>query len=198
VGLNGLEFPVPEGATPLDEDEAQDLLPAHIVTLAQLNEWEQANILQAEAWLFARKRTKLLTEPFVRDLHRRMFDQTWKWAGTYRLTGKNIGVAANQIASKVRDTCDDVAFWIEHSVFALDDAAIRLHHRLVAIHPFPNGNGRHTRLMADALLFNNGAPRFTWGSENLQAAGVARSQYLRSLREADGGDYSALLAFARS
>jgi Fic-DOC domain mobile mystery protein B len=198
MGVGDLQNPTPEGATPLDEDEAQDLIPTHILTISQLNEWEQTNILQAEEWLFARRRPQLLSEPFVRDLHRRMFSETWKWAGKYRQTGKNIGVPSSQIASKVRDTCEDVAFWNANGVFPMDEAAIRLHHRLVAIHPFANGNGRHTRLMADALLFNHDMSRFTWGSQNLQAPGNTRSQYLRALRQADEGDYSALLAFARS
>jgi Fic-DOC domain mobile mystery protein B len=198
MGRGQFEFPTPEGATPLDEDEAQDLIPTHILTTPQLNEWEQANILAGEEWLFARRRPKLLTEPFVRELHRRMFDKTWKWAGRYRLTGKNIGVPSTQIPSKVRDTCDDVAYWIANKTFPLDEAAVRLHHRLVAIHPFPNGNGRHTRLMADALLYYKDRARFTWGSEDLQAAGVVRAQYLRALRLADQDDYSALLIFARS
>ena len=198
MGLGGIGFPTPKDATPLDDDEAQDLIPTHIATVSQFNEWEQANILQAEGWLFARRRSQILTESFVRGLHRRMFNKTWKWAGKYRQTEKNIGVTPSQIPSKVRDTCDDVAYWLEKRVFPLEQAAIRLHHRLVAVHPFPNGNGRLTRLMADALLHYNGLSRFTWGTENLQLPGHARSRYLRALRQADEGDYSPLLAFAKS
>lgn len=196
--MTRLEFANPEGATPLDPDEAEDLVPEHITTMAQLNEWEQTNILQAEQWLFSRKRRDLLTEPFVRALHRRMFDVTWTWAGRYRLTAKNIGIPASQIPLAVRDTCDDVTYWVTGRVYDLDEIAVRLHHRLVLIHPFSNGNGRHTRLMADALLFQHGAPRFSWGSTDLQRPGTARTEYLAALRAADAGDFTALLRFARN
>ena len=188
----------PDGATPLNEDEKQDLIPTHIVTQSQLNEWEQANILAAEGWLFARKRRNLLTESFLRTLHRRMFSATWKMAGTNRSTGTNIGVPASQVSTSVRDICDDVVLWLREAVFPVDEIAIRLHHRLVFIHPFANGNGRHTRLMADAVLFNADAPLFTWGLHDLQSTGTSRPMYLEALREADRGDISRLLKFARS
>lgn len=194
-----MEFESTDGATPLDPDEAEDLIPSHITTMRELNEWEQTNILQAERWIFGRRRrVDHLSEPFVRELHRRMFDETWRWAGQYRKTAKNIGVPAYQIAMSVKDVCEDVKTWLEQEVYPLDDIAIRLHHRLVAIHPFPNGNGRHTRLMADILLVRAGSQRFSWGGQNLQTAGSSRAAYLASLRAADRGEYGALLEFARS
>jgi Fic-DOC domain mobile mystery protein B len=186
------------GATPLDADEARDLIPTHIDTIGQLNEWEQANILQAEGWLFGRKHSDVLTEAFVRRLHREMFSETWKWAGQYRVTQKNIGVPAFAIVSSVKDTVEKVRHWIQHETYSLSEATVRLHHQLVAIHPFPNGNGRHTRMLADALLFVHDFPRLTWGRSSLSGVGETRATYLRALREADKGSFASLIAFASS
>jgi Fic-DOC domain mobile mystery protein B len=193
-----VQFEHAPGASPLDADEAQGLIPTHIVTMGELNEWEQTNILQAEGWLFQRKRKNILTEAFMRQLHREMFGHTWTWAGTYRVTGKNVGVAADLIIPNVKNACDDARYWIDRHIFPLDETAVRLHHRMVSIHPFPNGNGRHTRLLADALLHLYDAPRFTWGRSSLQRDGETRSAYLRALKAADAARFTDLIAFARS
>ena len=187
----------PDGATPLAPDDVLDLTATHIRTLAELNEWEQTNILRAEEWAFRRKRS-ILAEGFVKELHRKMFDRTWRWAGTYRKADTNIGVPWYAIPGAVRDTCADAAVWLEHAVYGIDEVAVRLHHRMVSVHPFPNGNGRHARLLADLLVSQQNAPRFTWGRTNLQAPGAARHAYLAALRTADSGDVGPLLAFARS
>jgi len=192
-----MDFEYPEGATPLDPDEAADLLPSHISTHSELNAWEGANILIAETWLFARRRTDLFSDEFVRSLHRRMFDATWRWAGQYRHSDKNIGVHWPQITVAVKQCLEDVQFWLAHGTFDLDTIAAGLHHRMVSVHPFPNGNGRHTRLLADALLFVSGKPRFTWGREIAGADSVVRAQYIRALHMADAGDLQALVQFAR-
>jgi len=190
--------PDPDGATPLDPDDAEDLLPGHLASRADLNAWEQANIAKAIDWL-ARRRVgrSVLSAEFVRELHRRMFDETWQWAGRFRTSGKNIGVPAHTIAPALRDLLDDVAFWVKHSTYATDEIAARFHHRLVQIHPFPNGNGRHGRLMADALLTELGAAPFTWGAGDLDWEGDVRARYLDALRRADAGDYALLLGFVR-
>lgn len=193
-----MDFAHVPGATPLDADEAQGLIPTHIDTVGQLNEWEQVNILQAEGWLLSRKRSDVLTEAFVRRLHREMFSETWEWAGKYRVTQKNIGVPAYAILSSVKDTIDNVRYWILHETYGLSEAAVRLHHQMVAIHPFPNGNGRHTRMLADALLHAHGAPKLTWGRSSLHGDGETRATYLRALREADNGRFASLIAFASS
>jgi Fic-DOC domain mobile mystery protein B len=184
--------------TPLDPDEAEGLIPGHIQTVGELNLWEQTNILGAEEWAFSRRRKDLLEVPFVRELHRRMFGETWTWAGTFRKTGKNIGAPAHEIAASLRDLLNDVTYWLAHETYPLDEIAARFHHRLVAIHPFPNGNGRHGRLMADLLLWNRGAEPFTWGLGNLEAPGRFRELYLEALQAADSGDIGLLLRFARS
>jgi len=192
-------FDAPEGATPLDPDEADGLLITHITTRAELDRWEQENIAETEAWAFRRAHPDILTEGFVKRLHKRMFGRVWRWAGLFRKTGKNIGLPAWQIATELRTLCDDCAFWIKHDSYPPDEITVRFHHRLTAIHPFANGNGRHARLMADIILAHLlKQPRFTWGSGNLLNAGDCRKQYIDALRAADRYDYGPLLAFVRS
>lgn len=197
----GVTLEYPAGATPLDPDEAAALIPSHITTQGQLNEWELANFLEGQRWALSPRRlarAELLTADFMQKLHERMFGRTWKWAGTFRKTEKSIGVAPEQIAVRLRDLCDDAKTQIECRSWPLDEIAARFHHRLVAIHPFPNGNGRHSRLMADLLLIKLGAEPFPWGADDLVAEGAARTRYLEALRMADGKDYAALFAFVRS
>ena len=183
----------PEGATPVDADEAADLLPSHIHTRDELNLWEQQNILEAATWA-QRVGASVLSEPMVRDLHRRMFDRTWAWAGRYRASDKNMGVYWAIVPVEVRKLVDDGIFWLEHGTFSPDEAALRLHHRLVKIHPFPNGNGRHARLWCDTLLRQGGRPPFVWRSSELDHVTDVRRAYIRALQAADGHDYQPLLA----
>jgi Fic-DOC domain mobile mystery protein B len=185
------------GATPLDPDELAGLIPGHIATQGELNEWEQQNIQVGDDW--ARKQRKdILSEDFLRQLHRRMFGETWRWAGEFRRSDKNIGVDWLHIGVELRKLLDDVGFQVEHGSYPSDEIAVRFHHRLVAIHPFANGNGRHARLMADLLVERLGRPRFTWGSVNLVDAGETRQRYIAALQAADAHDIAPLLAFARS
>ncbi|MBL0167273.1 MAG: mobile mystery protein B [Propionivibrio sp.] len=187
----------PAGATPLDADELASLIPGHIATQGELNEWEHANIVQGDQW--ARKQRKeILNDTFVRQLHKQMFGETWRWAGEFRKSNKNIGIDWPKISVELRKLLDDVHYQIEHASCPPDEIAVRFHHRLVAIHPFPNGNGRHARLMADLLVERLGQPRFTWGSRSLVDAGETRQAYIAALQAADARDYAPLLAFARS
>lgn len=181
----------PEGATPVDEDEAEALLPSHIRTREELNAWEQANILGAARWAEL-ARTPALSETTIRELHRRMFDETWEWAGRYRQSDKNIGTYWATIPTEVRNLVEEGRYWIENGTCPTDEAAARLHHRLVKIHPFPNGNGRHARLWCDLLLRQNGRPPFEWLSAELDEAGDARTAYIKALRAADDEDYGPL------
>lgn len=188
-----------DGNTPLSPEELADLIP-NLATKEELNEWERENILLAREWATA-DRTKpeeMATDQYIRKLHRRMFDQTWKWAGQYRLTEKNIGVPVHQIRERLMELLGDVRYWMENSTHSPDEIAVRFHHRLVLIHPFPNGNGRHARLMADALVMKLGRPAFTWGSANLVGEGEARTQYLDTIRAADRDNIQPLLRFSRS
>ncbi|MEP7000523.1 MAG: mobile mystery protein B [bacterium] len=190
----------PAGATPLDPDEAEGLLPSHVTTQAELNAWEQLNIARAAAWAISRRRrtsAAVLTTGFAEELHRRMFDETWSWAGGYRRTGKNVGVPASQVRVALRERLTDASHWLTTQVYELDELAMRLHYQLVLVHPWPNGNGRWARLMADTLLHAERRPRFSWGATDLVRATHARADYLSALRAADTGDYAPLLAFAR-
>jgi Fic-DOC domain mobile mystery protein B len=190
----------PPGSTPLDPDEAEGLLPSHIATQAELNAWEQLNIARADVWLTSRRRRRtktLLTPAFAEELHRRMFDQTWSWAGTYRRTGKNIGLPASQVRTALGERLADAALWLAEQVYELDEIAARLHYHLVLVHPWANGNGRWARLMADGLLYAERQPRFSWGGGDLMRATNARVDYLAALRAADRGDFAPLLAFVR-
>ncbi len=187
----------PAGATPLDADELASLIPGHITSQAELNEWEQLNIVQGDGW--ARKQRKeMLNEGFLRQLHKQMFGETWRWAGEFRKSDKNIGVDWLKIGVELKKLLDDVRYQIEHGSFVADEIAVRLHHRLVAIHPFPNGNGRHARLLADLVVERLGQPRFSWGSRNLVDASETRQRYIAALQAADARDIAPLLAFARS
>lgn len=187
----------PDGATPLEPEELEALIPSYITVRGELNEAEQENILEAEDWAFARRRN-VVNADFLNRLHGRMFGNVWKWAGKFRRTEKNIGVDPVRIAIDLRELCDDVTYWIEHGTYDPDEIAARFHHRLVSIHPYANGNGRHARLAADLLLRQLDRPRFTWGRENGVDPGASRGAYLQALRAADGHDYAPLFAFVRS
>ena len=187
------------GNTPLSPEELADLLP-NLATKEELNEWERENILRARECAI-RDRTNpndMVSDEYVRKLHLKMFDQTWKWAGQYRRTEKNVGIPFHEIRDRLAALFGDVRYWIKNATFSPDDIAVRFHHRLVAIHPFPNGNGRHARLMADVLVMKLGHPGFTWGSTDLVKQGEARARYLDAIRAADNGDVQPLLEFARS
>ena len=195
-----MEFQYAPGATPLDPDEAEGLVPLHITTQSDLNAWEQANIALGDRWAARQKKRELLDEGFVRDLHRQMFDKTWRWAGTFRQSNKNIGVDWTQVAVKLRDLLNNTRYQIENHVFKEDEVAVRFHHQLVLIHAFPNGNGRHARLMTDLLITRLGQPRLTWGGTSASRISVAkiREKYLAALRAADQGQIEGLIEFARS
>ncbi len=186
-----------EASTPLTPQERDDLIPTYITRRSELNAAEQLGIDDADAWAFSRKRD-VLSEDFLRALHRRMFSGVWKWAGEFRTTERNIGVEPWKIAVDLRQFLDDVRYWIKHDTYPPDEIAVRLHHRLVFIHPFPNGNGRSTRMAADLLAVSLGRERFSWGSGNLIAAAELRKQYIAALKTADGNDIVPLLEFARS
>ncbi|MEQ9524764.1 MAG: mobile mystery protein B [Thalassobaculum sp.] len=191
-------FDEPDDATPLEPEERDGLLQSWVTTRADLNEAEQASIDKGAAWARRRRGRDMLSEEFVRTLHKRMFGEVWAWAGSYRRTGRNIGVDAYRIPAEVAQLLDDVRFWVEHGTYDPDEAAVRLHHRLVSIHPFPNGNGRNARMMADLLIQQLGRPPFAWGGADLADIGEKRRRYIDALQSANRHDIAPLLAFARS
>ena len=186
-----------DAATPLTPAEMRDLLPSHIAYRRELNAAEQENIARAQEWALSRRRD-LLAEKFIKDLHRKMLGDVWRWAGKFRTSERNIGIDYWQIPIALRQLLDDAKAWIDYKTYPPDDIAVRLHHRLVQIHPFPNGNGRHSRLMADLLVMQLGRERFSWGRESLRDPGAARARYIGALRAADNHDIGPLLAFARA
>ncbi|WP_176597170.1 mobile mystery protein B [Sphingobium sp. 15-1] len=191
-------FAQPDDARPLDAEEREGLLQTWITTRADLNEAEQANIDGAVAWTERRRDADILTEGFVFALHKRMFGDVWSWAGSTRKTGKNIGIDPVQIHIQLGGLLRDARYWVDNGSFPPDEIAVRLHHGLVAIHPFPNGNGRHARLVADLLIVLLGGAPFSWGGGTLRDIGTLRAEYIAALRAADQHDFAPLLAFARS
>jgi len=193
-----------DGATPLDEDERQALIPPHISTRAELNQWEAVNIQQAQPWALGARKSDVLSITWLKELHERMFGDTWSWAGDFRRSDKNISPHAwYEVPRLMQDLVDDTRHQVERassgSAEDLDDLAVRFHHRLVRIHPWPNGNGRHARMATDALLRQLGRPPFTWGSSpDLVSEGDARNRYITALRAADQGDLTQLRSFVRS
>ena len=186
-----------DASTPLTEEEREELIPSYITLRYELNEAEQRNNLEAEEWAFSRKRD-VLSERFLKDLHKRMFGRVWRWAGKFRQTERNIGVDAYRIVTDLRQLLDNCQYWIDHVTYEPDEIAVRFHHQLVFIHPFPNGNGRHARTATNLLLVALGRPPFSWGSINIVDASETRQAYVAALRAADGHDFALLSQFVRS
>lgn len=190
----------PPGATPLDEEIMRQLVP-NLTTQGELNEFEAQNIALAELWVRSSRTLKknFLSATGLYSLHKKMFAQTWKWAGRTRWKQTNIGVPPQEIQNALGRILGDIKFWLEHKTYSIEEIAIRFHHKLVLIHPFPNGNGRFARLATDLLLEYNGAKRFTWGAVDLANNEEQRNIYLAALRKADRDEgYDDLLMFARS
>ena len=193
------DFQYPEGATPLDFDEMEGLKFGHITTRAELNRFEQDGINEALQWLDSRRKDDILTEKFIKTLHQKMFEKVWRWAGSFRKSGKNIGVDWHQIGIQLHVLLQDTRYWIDHKTYQEDEIAVRFHHRLVWIHLFANGNGCHARLMTDLLLKEVLEQKpFTWNVNGLDVETQVRDRYLEALRKADKHDYSLLLGFVRS
>ena len=196
-----LTDPHAPGATPLSAEDLEGLkLPA--TTHGELNELEAANIRQGQEWALRARSTRMsemLSDRYVQRLHREMYGDVWEWAGQYRHSDKNIGVAHATIRTELRTVYLNARYWIEHGTYPPGELAIRLHHRLVKVHPFPNGNGRHARMMADLLLLRHfKVQRLPWGGSKLGNPDPRRKEYIGAMRAADGHDYKALLEFCRS
>lgn len=198
--------PAPEGATPLTAEESAGLIPTFVATRGDLNLVEQAGIAAARSWAVrtpaARTTDLILDEQFVRHLHKRMYERVWRWAGTYRTSERNIGIDPIDIQVAVRDLVDNARHWVAPGTTwtTPELACVRVHHQMVSIHPFANGNGRHARLFADLLALRLGLPQFTWGGADLNPVGPDRAAYLAALRRADRDpdDLDELAEFARS
>ncbi len=197
----GLDLIYNDGQTPLDEDEKEGLLIKSIATRGELDEFEQQNIEDAIQWSLTRKfkSEQILSETFILALHKRMYKNVWRWAGEYRKTNKNIGVDKLEIPVALRSLIDDASYWLENNVYEPDEFALRFKHRLVSIHCFPNGNGRHSRMIADIIIEKiYQLPVFSWGSKSITDENDSRKKYLIAIRKADKGYLDLLLKFARA
>ena len=197
----GIDFEYISGQTPLDEDEKEGLLIESISSRGELDEFEQLNIEKAIEWSISSKFVEkiILTEGFVKTLHKQMFSEVWSWAGQFRKSNKNIGVDWTIIGIELKKLLDDAEFWIKNSSYNPDEIAIRFKHRLVKIHCFPNGNGRHSRMMADIIIesiFEKDV--FDWRYSSMVQADATREEYISAIKKADGGNIEPLLDFARN
>jgi Fic-DOC domain mobile mystery protein B len=197
----GLKIDYIDGQTPINDDEKDGLRIPSITTRDELDEFEQLNIEKAIQWTFGKKlkTEQLFSEKFIKELHKRMYGEVWKWAGTFRTSEKNIGIKSYLISIELKKLLDDAIFWKENNTYNSEELAIRFKHRLVSIHCFANGNGRHSRLMADLIMekLYNGE-FFSWGSANLVKATETRSNYIKAVRKADNNDIEPLISFAKS
>ena len=197
----GVELHYKDGQTPLDGSEKDGLKIKSITTQGELDEFEQLNIEKAVEWTIYTKLKpeKILTEKFVKDLHKIMYGDVWKWAGEFRRTEKNIGIPWTQIEIELKNLLDDTKYWVENKTFSPIEIAIRFKHRLVSIHCFPNGNGRHSRMMADIIMESIfGNEIFSWNQSNMVKANETRNQYIKALREADNGNFKQLIEFSKN
>lgn len=196
----GLEFNYIDGQTPLNEEEKEGIKIKSITTRGELDELEQLNIEKAIQWILKKKlkQEQILSEDFIKLLHTKMFGDVWDWAGSFRKSDKNIGVNWTQVGIQLKMLLDDTKYWIENKTDSPDEIAIRFKHRLVSIHCFPNGNGRHSRIMADIIIESIfGLDIFTWSNSNLADANITRSEYIDSIKKADEGIIEPLIKFAR-
>jgi Fic-DOC domain mobile mystery protein B len=197
----GIEIEYIDGQTPLDEEEKEGLLISTITTHGELDEFEQQNIEKAIEWTLGRKSKaeKIITEGFVRELHHKMFGDVWKWAGEFRHTNKNLGCDWKQVSTELKKLNDDFKYWLENKTYSEEEIAIRYKHRIVSIHCFSNGNGRHSRLMGDVIISHVfGKKVFTWGGANLNKTGEPRKNYLNAIRQADKDVILPLMEFAKT
>ncbi len=197
----GLELDYKDGQTPLNEEEKEGLKIKSITTQGELDEFEQLNIEKAVEWTIHTKfkSENILTEKFIKDLHKKMYSDVWKWAGDFRTTEKNMGISWTKIGIELKNLLDDTKYWIENKTYLPEEIAIKFKHRIVSIHCFPNGNGRHSRMMADIILESIfGKEIFSWHQSNMVKANETRKKYINALKKADNGDIAPLIKFAKN
>jgi len=197
----GLNLKYLEGQTPLDENEKDGLKIKSITTQKELDEFEQLNIEKAVEWTIHAnlKAEKILTEKFIKNLHKKMYEDVWKWAGKFRKSDKNIGIHWIQINIELKTLLEDTKYWITNKTYSSEEISIRFKHRIVTIHCFPNGNGRHSRMMADIIMESIfGEEIFSWHKSNMIQANQTRKNYIKALKKADNGNINPLIDFAKT
>lgn len=200
--MNKIEFEYPQGATALDPDELNGLIPTFVSTQGELNTVEKENIKEATVWVHGKNHKNILNVKFLYGLHKKMLGEVWTWAGEQRTSAKNIGVDWQQIPTQLHELLQNTKYWIGNKTYSWDEIAARFHYKLVEIHVFPNGNGRHARLMTDILMEANGQKQLSWGtrgsSDIIDVEGELRNEYISALQEADFRKYNRLIKFMRS
>lgn len=191
----------PQGATPLSPDDLLGLKLPHVQTRAQLNEIEAANILQGQNWVSSLKVLTLddiFSRDFVIALHKNLFGDIWQWAGTFRLRELNIGVEPKNIPIDLHNFLEDAKCWLEFKHFSDLELSARIQHKLVQIHPFVNGNGRHARIFTDIVrVFLLNKKPLRWAKAKLEDMTTERAAYIAGLRKADGGDFSEMVDYLK-
>jgi len=197
----GIALKYNKGQTPLNEEEKDGLLIKTITLQKELDEFEQLSIEKAVEWTIHAnlKQDRILSEKFIKDLHKKMYGGVWKWAGEFRKSEKNIGIKWTQIGIELKNLIDDTKYWIENKTYPPEEIAIRFKHRIVEIHCFLNGNGRHSRMMADIIVESIfGKEVFSWNKSNMVRADKTRKEYIAALRIADNGNINPLIEFAKN
>ncbi len=185
---------VPSGATPIED--ISGLIPKNITTKKELDEVEFANINKAMPKYFLGKITEKkapFTLSWLYQVHRGMYGEVWEWAGVRRNTDLNLGTPPHQIDVSLQQLLDNFKYWETSQTMEPVEIAVRLHHGLVKIHPFKNGNGRWARFIANIYLRKTGLPLPHWPEEDLREDSKFRKEYIEALQKADRGDLQNLI-----
>ena len=189
-----------DDATPLDDISGLKLPSSRVYTLKEVYEAEANNIALATLKYLSAPPSKKIapfTYEWLQQLHYEMFGNVWEWAGKFRSCELSIGIKAYQVPTALKELADDIAFWDKHKTYDIYEVAARLHHRAVQIHPFQNGNGRWSRMLANIYLRQNGSMPVKWQENLLSKENTKRDEYIQALKNADSGNYAKLIAMHR-
>ena len=181
------------GETPIPGDELAALVPHVIDTLAapitradiydlesavlqDVTETQLAAALDGSLTL-----DDLLNDYFLRDLHTQLYGDIWMWAGRWRQYEVNIGVAPEHIAVELRSAMGNIGYrWERAADWTPRELGVAVHAEAVRVHPFTDGNGRTTRLLADLVFIAAQDPAELQYDWNIDKRG-----YIEHLREFD-------------
>ena len=185
-----------KGATYTDDISGLILDTSKQYTLKEIYKFEANNTRKATLKYLLDKPTKKIA-PFTYEwflqLHVEMFGDLWDWAGKVRTVELSIGIKAYMVAMELKKLVDDLEYWDKNKTFDIVEIASKLHHRAVQIHPFKNGNGRGSRMLANIYLKQNELEPTKWNEDLLSKDNLHRDDYISALKLADNGDYSVLI-----
>ncbi len=189
-----------DDATALDDISGLMLPNDKVYTLKEIYVAEANNIALATIKYLSAPPSKKVA-PFSYEwlslLHEEMFGNVWDWAGKFRSVELSIGIKAYQVPTALKVLADDIAYWDENKIFDIYEIATRIQHRAVQIHPYKNGNGRWSRMLANIYLRQNGSMPVKWQEDLLSKENPKRDKYIQALKDADNGDYSSLIEMHR-